>query len=488
MSAAPTTLLSAEARAATPALARTPATRFLTALLASFSVYFTPRTAARRWLGVSLPKAAAIAGIHLATGLLWLWFLATAIAAWQGLRPSGYPEWNSQVTLHFASVGEFFAFFSAAAGAIADANVQGFRELGYADRFAAVAGSLLCLGLLLVVLFFMLMPFTARPGANKAAARHAARAVLLGTSAVHFWGLAFTACFIYFFFRHYPVQPEDVLSLLFACFCGLVLWNLIALVRAVRIDYRRPADFPQPKEPLCENCGYNLTMARADGRCSECGRPVADSLAPDIRPGTPWERRASLGRFSAVAMQLRQLFRAPRALFFTTPTLAGQRDAQRWLIGSLLAIGFAAAWIVPGFYVLDYLTDTRYDRALDLSWRTFWGSLTMGIIWSLLALMMVGIETAGVAAFSRMKGHPVPLAASAKVTAFAAPLMLAWVLLGGAQILVAYRYNPYLMSHLSIRAFQVYLALSLAGAHIGGLLWFEFTVYRGVRSIQYANK
>jgi hypothetical protein len=490
MSAAPTALLPSDAPAAPAdaAAARVPATSFLTALLASFAVYFAPRAAARRWLGVSLPKAAAVAVVHLLAGLLWLWFLTTAVAAWQGIRPSGFPEWNTEPHLHFHSLGEFFGFFSAVAGVIADANLLAFRELGYADRFAGVAGGLLCTSLVLAVLFFMLLPFAARPGASKACARHSARAVLLGLSAIHFWGLAFTAAFVYFFFQHYPVQPEDILSPLFALFCGLVLWNLLALVRAVGIDYRRPADLPQTKEPLCENCGYNLTMAPADGRCPECGRPIADSLSPDIRAGTPWERRASLGVVTAVASQLRQLVRAPRALFFQTPTLTGQRHSQRWLVGSLLAIGLAAAWIVPGFYILDYLTDTRYDRALDLSWRTFWGSLTMAIIWALLGLMMVGIETAGVAAFSRMKGHPVPLGASSKVTAFAAPLMLAWVLLGGVQLLVAYRYNAYLSTHLSLRAFQVYLAASLAIAHIGGLLWFEFTVYRGVRSIQYANK
>jgi hypothetical protein len=32
------------------------------------------------------------------------------------------------------------------------------------------------------------------------------------------------------------------------------------------------------------------------------------------------------------------------------------------------------------------------------------------------------------------------------------------------------------------------LAISLAVAHIGGLIWYELVVYRGIRAIQFANK
>lgn len=118
-----------------------------------------------------------------------------------------------------------------------------------------------------------------------------------------------------------------------------------------------------------------------------------------------------------------------------------------------------------------------------------WSGLIVGIIWAILGLMMVGIETAGIAGFSKMKGHPVYLAAAAKVTAYSSPLMLLWILLGAAQlILTVYLFDHNFFRHYSIRIEQVYLAISLSVAHIGGLLWYELTVYRGVRSIQYANK
>ena len=114
---------------------------------------------------------------------------------------------------------------------------------------------------------------------------------------------------------------------------------------------------------------------------------------------------------------------------------------------------------------------------------------------ALLGLMMVGIETSGIATFSRLKNHPgggVPLATAAKVTAYSSTLMLPWVFLGFAQIVASLYwfdadYGPH--RH-SVRSDQVFIVRCqrAAHAHIGGLLWYEFTVYRGIKAIQYANK
>ena len=70
--------------------------------------------------------------------------------------------------------------------------------------------------------------------------------------------------------------------------------------------------------------------------------------------------------------------------------------------------------------------------------------------------------------------------------------MLPWVVLGGTQLIVySYLANNNTIKHLvhgSLRGEQVVLAVSLGIAHIGGLLWYELTVYRGIRAVQYANK
>jgi len=79
------------------------------------------------------------------------------------------------------------------------------------------------------------------------------------------------------------------------CF-AVATWFLWALFRSVGA---RRAGPPIERPPLCETCGYNLTAAPMDGRCSECGQPVAMSLGPDVRPGVAWQRRHEIGQWRA---------------------------------------------------------------------------------------------------------------------------------------------------------------------------------------------
>ena len=69
------------------------------------------------------------------------------------------------------------------------------------------------------------------------------------------------------------------------------LWTLFRFAAAGRPV--RAAVHP----PTCEWCGYNLTLAPMDGRCPECGHYVADSLGPDLRKGSLWQRRYEVGRW-----------------------------------------------------------------------------------------------------------------------------------------------------------------------------------------------
>jgi hypothetical protein len=127
----------------------------------------------------------------------------------------------------------------------------------------------------------------------------------------------------------------------------------------------------------------------------------------------------------------------------------------------------------------------------DVEWShaNFSAALMVGLVWASLGLMMVGIETAGIAFVSRMRGHPIYLAAAAKVTAYSSPLMLLWVLLGAIQlILLLYAWDQKWFRGYSNRTEQIVIAVTLSIAHIGGLLWYELTVYRGIRTVQYANK
>jgi hypothetical protein len=69
-----------------------------------------------------------------------------------------------------------------------------------------------------------------------------------------------------------------------------IAWAYWGFIKAVGA----PRDAPQiPVSPTCEGCGYNLTHTSSDERCTECGRPVSESLGEHVRPGLQ-ERAAAL--------------------------------------------------------------------------------------------------------------------------------------------------------------------------------------------------
>ncbi len=69
-----------------------------------------------------------------------------------------------------------------------------------------------------------------------------------------------------------------------ACGCALVYWLNLA-TRAVRGPETALPELP----PRCEGCGYDLTHQGAEGRCTECGLSLAESLTPVRRSGNPWQ-------------------------------------------------------------------------------------------------------------------------------------------------------------------------------------------------------
>ena len=472
---------------------------------ASFLIYFYPLNIRSLWLRVSLLQSIGIALINLLLAPLWLALLGTAVYAWdsQVLRV-GNAYLLGDYVLH--PVQKFLSIFTATPH-----NLYALLH----DQPPFITVSLAVAGALCTItgltpppppppsLYFVLLPFAARPGKNSACVRHVVRAVLLSTGWVHVWGPALTGLFLYFISNRYPPGLENIIGPLTLALLLLSLWTLISLIIAVRADYRSPADLPKPHDPWCEFCGYNLTGVDIEKRCPECGKPIAESLSPDARPPTPWESRPALTNFHVIREQLARIIRQPRQLFFSMPTLTGQRPAQRWLIASVALVGLLATLILP-VYNLVCLPTIYSDR---MEWS---GTLLLRLplrrgfyVWTILALMMVGIETAGIATFSRMRAKREPdfggpggregvfLGTSAKVTAYSAILMVPWVFLGGAQLIASQYWNLHHLSHhfhLSWRIEQIILAVSLSIAHIGGLLWYEITVYRGIRGIQYANK
>lgn len=453
-------------------------------LLAASSVLaFVVPPMSRIWRRASMAGAMAIAGINSLLAFGWLFAIVVCFNLYAPAESVPKSRNAPPAAIHgtwrpVAKVTHQLLAFGAQQWNKSDA-------LDKASVIVGVAG-LICTAYLIP--FFVLLPMGARPGANRSCIRHVMRTVFLGSGLVHWWGPVFCAVML-------GVDPlwtrkEGYTAAMFwlvSAFCVLVFWHLAVMVHAVRRDYRAPTDFPEPHDPWCDNCGYNLVMATDAGRCPECGRPVSASLGPDARPPTRWEERPGPFNFPVIAGQLLTLVRRPRKLFFSMPTLTGQPAAQRWLMGSMIIVGMLAALIVPAIYL-----------AVDAEWNAVAIPLSaaMGLAWAVFGMMMVGIETLGIATFSRMRKQPpggVYLAAAAKVTCYASILMIVWVVLGGVQLVTLIywmqsEHNLVKVFHLSIRGLQMVLAGSLSVAHIGGLLWFELTVYRGVRAIQFANR
>lgn len=104
----------------------------------------------------------------------------------------------------------------------------------------------------------------------------------------------------------------------------------------------RAATIPAETDVLCEGCGYVLTGLPDDGRCPECGRPLAESH-PSRRTLPAWEARGGVGAFAATTADV--LFR-PTHFYRTLATRADSRASLtfsqiHWAASSLL-IGLAA--------------------------------------------------------------------------------------------------------------------------------------------------
>jgi hypothetical protein len=452
----------------------------LSLLPASLLAYIWPSFTSR-WGKATTGQAFIVAAINTLFAFAWIYLIILAATVWLMPVPAGHPSpspWE-------------FSSYQKAATLLHDRWAEQWKFVGNLDRIASIGSSGMALILAYTVPFFMLLPLAARPGNNRACMRHVLKTILLGSGLVHWWGLAFFLVLFAFAAGDQATLHQDyaaAISPLLFTFAGLTVWHFIILAHAARREYRTPADKPQSHDPWCDVCGYNLTGIDPASRCPECGKPIGESLGEAVRPPTAWEQRPSIFNARAIVRQIGAIVHHPRRFFYSMPTLTGQRAAQRWLWLSLAAIFIIAIPILPVIYLI----------APDAEWNfaVIPGSLATCLVWTAFGLMMVGIETGGIAVFSRMRGHPgggVHLAAAAKVTCYSAILMVVWVLLGGAQLIAQVYYttpphNLFSIHHISFRWTQVILGASLAIAHVGGLLWYELTVYRGVRAIQYAAK
>ncbi|MBN2561235.1 MAG: hypothetical protein JXQ75_09925 [Phycisphaerae bacterium] len=126
------------------------------------------------------------------------------------------------------------------------------------------------------------------------------------------------------------------------------LWGLLRSIGTPR-KTRRVA-----LPPTCEACGYNLTSISIEGRCPECGEPVAQSLGPDARSGTLWQRRREAGRWRAWWRCAIDPIVRP-VWFGRQLRLRDPGTDHRWFLAAHLPPAFLVAWIGT---VGGYITST----------------------------------------------------------------------------------------------------------------------------------
>jgi hypothetical protein len=161
-------------------------------------------------------------------------------------------------------------------------------------------------------------------------------------------------------------------------------------------------------------------------------------------------------------------------------------EARRWLILTMAAVALSTVCIPIG---LRIVTGSELIALSFTDWQFYAVFVAIGAVWSFLALMMVGIETAGLSFVTRSRQYPLDLASTSRITCYASTLLPFWVLLGSTQVIfMAWYTQAHVAARISTRWDSIISVGSLFAAHIIGLLWYEITVYRGLWASQYANR
>src|SRR2546423_4326820 len=96
---------------------------------------------------------------------------------------------------------------------------------------------------------------------------------------------------------------------------------------------RVASTIPAEHDILCEGCGYTLNGLPDDGRCPECGKPIAESIGhPRVPPA--WERRGPHDSFASAfgtfASTSREVLFHPTRFYKTLATRRDDRAAHRF--------------------------------------------------------------------------------------------------------------------------------------------------------------
>jgi len=153
--------------------------------------------------------------------------------------------------------------------------------------------------------------------------------------------------------KYYNNRPwylkYDYIIIGFPCL-ALSLWIVWAFFRAVGCNRKIK---PIARPPTCEQCGYNLIATPMESRCPECGEPVVQSLGPDARPGTCWQKRQEVGWWRAWWQSHKEALIRPKQFGRQIQLQSHQTDHRLFLIIHLVSVFFIWAIGVMCCYYAD---------------------------------------------------------------------------------------------------------------------------------------
>src|SRR3954466_5845360 len=236
---------------------------------------------------------------------------------------------------------------------------------------------------------------------------------------------------------------------------------------------------PAESDILCEACGYTLNGLPEDGRCPECGKPVAESLGAR-RTAPAWERETSHRLAAFFATSFVVIFHTT-AFYKNLATRLDIAPAKRfaqlhWMIASLL-FGFTA--YVHSFWYFGSLSPRFWPEWTQ--WIIFPG-LMIGTYLALYGTTVLAAKLTNWEATYR--GYRLPMSVVLRGMSYHAAHYLPVALLAFATV-VGYR----LLVHYGITTGATavtYLYVLAAEVVVGAIYLFQ-TYWIGMRNMMYAN-
>ncbi|MEX2218702.1 MAG: hypothetical protein WD749_08070 [Phycisphaerales bacterium] len=223
---------------------------------------------------------------------------------------------------------------------------------------------------------------------------------------------------------------------------------------------------------LCESCGYEVAGLPGDARCSECGRPVADS-SPERRAGSPWQRSPSLLAFLETNIRA---VRRTRSLFdsirIDIPSGIGLAAANHLLAAFLIVLPWS------GVLIADPVRSARVSALWVVPLQT----ATVACLLFLLTM----VEWTGIQAYARSRRWRLTPAAAWQVCAHAS---VGWVITGLTSWvgLIAWL-NLSTLGGSTVSVLGELFAWSVpAFGAVFGLVIFELLVWTGLQRCRFAN-